>query len=341
MLNRATGECSVRIRYSEPDQGYSQSYAAPQTQQGGYRKLQESYGGEEVPEDDGLIDTSHNRLNRSGKIALWVGFGILFLSACYYLRVGQGLAALAEQNNQVTGFSPKMGESIFNFQSSACTIAGFVCLTASLAYLMMATGHGFYVQCFSGRSFFYARYVDWIITTPLLIHALCHFANAPEEQWSLMVFMDVIMIVAGLIGSTVSGSERWIYFGFGCLALIPVLYYLCKLRSQKIDNRPYDPSTGMIKVSGTDPKVHLPYIWFFHCYDRLAVLTTFLWFLYPIVWACAEGTGRLSVDGEAIVYAVLDVLAKALFGWLICTTEIRDQKDIEASSQPVVQEPWL
>jgi len=236
-----------------------------------------------------------------------------------------------------------MSDSIYYFQSPACSIAGFVCLTASLAYLMMATGSGFYVQCFSGRSFFYARYVDWVITTPLLLHALCHFANAPEEQWSLMVFMDVIMIVAGLIGSTVSGSERWIYFGFGCLALIPILYFLCKLRTQQLDNRPYNAKTGLIETDPTkySESVQLPHIWFFHNYDRLAVLTTALWFLYPIVWVCAEGTGKLSVDGEAITYAVLDVLAKALFGWLVCTADAKDRTEIEATSQKLVNSPWV
>jgi bacteriorhodopsin len=39
---------------------------------------------------------------------------------------------------------------------------------------------------------------------------------------------------------------------------------------------------------------------------------------YPIVWAMANGSRRLSVDGEIIVYGILDVLAKGVFGaWLL------------------------
>ena len=44
------------------------------------------------------------------------------------------------------------------------------------------------------------------------------------------------------------------------------------------------------------------------------------WFCYPIVWIVSEGTGTLSVDGEVIIYAVLDIIAKALLGFFIITS---------------------
>ena len=38
------------------------------------------------------------------------------------------------------------------------------------------------------------------------------------------------------------------------------------------------------------------------------------------VWGIADGARKLSVDGEIIAYAVLDVLAKPVFGfWLLFT----------------------
>lgn len=38
------------------------------------------------------------------------------------------------------------------------------------------------------------------------------------------------------------------------------------------------------------------------------------------IWGVAEGSRILSVDGEIIAYAVLDVLAKPIFGaWLLIT----------------------
>jgi bacteriorhodopsin len=48
-----------------------------------------------------------------------------------------------------------------------------------------------------------------------------------------------------------------------------------------------------------------------------------LWTLYPIVWAVGDGSYKLSVDGEIISYAVLDILAKPVLGlWLLTARAI-------------------
>jgi bacteriorhodopsin len=45
-----------------------------------------------------------------------------------------------------------------------------------------------------------------------------------------------------------------------------------------------------------------------------------LWLTIGSVWAIANGSRIISVDAEIICYAVLDVLAKAGFGfWLLFT----------------------
>lgn len=40
----------------------------------------------------------------------------------------------------------------------------------------------------------------------------------------------------------------------------------------------------------------------------------------PSVWGIADGAHRVNIDGEIIAYAVLDILAKGVFGfWLLLT----------------------
>ncbi|NRJ45862.1 hypothetical protein F3B15_25070, partial [Salmonella enterica subsp. enterica serovar Typhi] len=42
--------------------------------------------------------------------------------------------------------------------------------------------------------------------------------------------------------------------------------------------------------------------------------------IYPIIWGIADGSRNINVDSEIIAYAVLDVLAKPVFGfWLLFT----------------------
>merc|ERR1712093_131411 len=91
--------------------------------------------------------------------------------------------------------------------------AGVVCLIASLAYFTMSLGHGYISKC-DGRSFYYARYVDWMLTTPLMLWDLCVLAKADSRTRLFIIVMDVLMIGSGLIGGLIEGKERWAFFGF-------------------------------------------------------------------------------------------------------------------------------
>merc|ERR1712216_811681 len=114
-------------------------------------------------------------------------------------------------------------------------------------------------------------------------------------------FMDVLMIVAGLIASVVDGGFKWFFFAFAILTFLPVIHYICWLRSKVVDAR-------------------FDYSLFFWNYSTMANLTAFAWFAYPIVWVLCEGTSVISADGEAIIYTVLDLISKALLGMFIISS---------------------
>merc|ERR1711990_1069828 len=216
-----------------------QSYGAQQ--QSGYRHLQAyGFGAPVATAPDftsgpnGTFDTRNLRINRTGTIVLWVAFGILFLLACYYLRMFHWYYHIADADDNTSAFvlthnggAESVHHSILHFLSNPSLIAGCVCLIASLA---MATDNGWYTRCHDGRQFFFARYIDWVVTTPLMLHALAHFANSPDEIWNFLFFSDVLMIVSGLVASAIDGPEKWIYYGFAVLAFIPdltVLAWFC------------------------------------------------------------------------------------------------------------------
>ena len=189
------------------------------------------------------------------------------------------------ETTNTTSVGGKILASNSDSQLRRC-IAGFICMMASLAYLTMATGHGYITRCCDGRSFYYARYIDWMFTTPLMLYELhtlfetgaVHFRlfnSYSEFLW--IFFMDILMIASGLIGSLVCGSEKWVFWGFSVLTFIPILYQLCS----------WDDS---LSESAT--------------YKKAMNITVVTWFFYPIVWIFAEGTGDLSSNGEAIAYTV-------------------------------------
>lgn len=59
------------------------------------------------------------------------------------------------------------------------------------------------------REIFYARYIDWVITTPLLLMDLLLTAGLPWPTiiWTLLV--DEVMIITGLMGALVKTRYKW------------------------------------------------------------------------------------------------------------------------------------
>lgn len=65
------------------------------------------------------------------------------------------------------------------------------------------------------REIFYVRYIDWFITTPLLLMDLMLTAGMPWPTILFVVLVDEIMIVSGLVGALVRSVYKWGYFTFG------------------------------------------------------------------------------------------------------------------------------
>lgn len=146
------------------------------------------------------------------------------------------------------------------------------------------------------REIFYVRYIDWFVTTPLLLTDLLLTAGVPWPTILVTILADEIMIVTGLVGALTSTSYKWGYWTFGMFALFFIAYELV------IDARRHATAFGG-SVKST----------FLQC----GVLTIFLWFLYPIAWGLSEGGNVIHPDSEAIFYGILDVLAKPGFGFLL------------------------
>jgi len=303
-MDRTTGACSPKAYGMAYQPQYAQSandYGGQTMQQNGYRVLQSGEGS--CPPH--TKDTNDNRVTK--RWPLWTGFALLFIPALWFLCAMFGDLT---DDGSINGsnLSPEE-EARFAKDNGGLkrVVAGFICMVASLAYLTMATGHGFITRCCDGRSFYYARYIDWMITTPLMLWELSSLAqdfgigHTDVHFWWLF-FLDILMIAAGLIGSLLCGSEKWAFWGFSVLCFIPILVQLCGWDTEPAGTAGNE--AGRAK------------------YKRAMNITVVTWFFYPIVWIFAEGNGTLSANGEAIAYTVLDIIAKSVFGF-VCIQELR------------------
>jgi len=122
-------------------------------------------------------------------------------------------------------------------------LSGLVLTIAMVSYLVMATGLGVtYVPIhYHGheasnyrflRELFYARSIDWLFTTPLLLLSLAVLAGLSPYETTLAILADVFMIVTGLFASLVPARwapgerARWGFFTVSCVAFLWIWWIL-------------------------------------------------------------------------------------------------------------------
>jgi len=193
-------------------------------------------------------------------------------------------------------------------------ITTMIVIFASLSYFAMASGHATTYNCslvkdHHGklpsthhrlcREVFPARYIDWAITTPLLLLDLSLLAGIDGAHTLMAIVADLIMIFAGLLSAYGDDqtAQKWGWFSIACISYLFVIWHVAVHGARTVRAKGSRVTTLFASLAG---------------------LTLVLWTAYPIVWGVAGGVRKVTVDSEVIAYAVLDILAKPVFGlWLL------------------------
>jgi bacteriorhodopsin len=196
-------------------------------------------------------------ITTAGSDFLWMVFSVM---AATTLGIGIWCAV-----------SVPRGSRVFHHLSMMITA------TASVAYFCMASDLGatpIGVEFVRGtynadritRSIWYVRYIDWTVTTPLLLLELLLVTGLPLSDIVITIFADEVMIVTGLVGALVESQYKWGLFSIGCFAMLYVFYQL------------YFPGRQSTHSLGSELS---------KTYLVGAGILSFLWFLYPIAWGLA------------------------------------------------------
>ncbi|CAN5886188.1 sensory rhodopsin II [soil metagenome] len=178
-------------------------------------------------------------------------------------------------------------------------IAMFIPVWSGLAYTAMALGQG-QVEI-AGQTTYFARYIDWTVTTPLLLLSLgltaMFYVPKDKRQVSLLaglVGADIVMILCGLVADLSSRPEvRFTWYGLGCVALIVVLWGIW----------------GPLRTIAAAHGERLSKV-----YNGLALYLTVLWFGYPTVWLLGpSGLGVIDQTTDTLLFVVLPFFSKVVF----------------------------
>jgi len=238
-------------------------------------------------------------------IFLWVGTAGMFLGMLYFITRGWDVT------------DPRMQKFYI--------VTTLIAAIAFTNYLAMATGFGAvdlapFLEGVEEKPIYWARYTDWILTTPLLLYDLALLAGADREEIATLVGLDVMMIVTGIIATLAvapvdslgfsADAHRVLWWGVSTGFFLVLLLFLFRGLSDKVSRLDSD-------TRGT--------------FNLLRILIVILWSAYPVWWLIgSEGLGVLGLTVETAGFAVLDLTAKVGFGIIL----LRSHSVLEASKAP-------
>lgn len=175
-------------------------------------------------------------------------------------------------------------------------IAMFIPIWSAAAYIALALGQG-KVEVNEQITYF-ARYLDWVVTTPLLLLALAFTAFFKvKKDYTLIagvIGADIFMILTGLIADLSVEPARYIWYGLGVVAFVVIMYLLW---------------VPMRAEAAAHPESRIGGI-----YTRGLTYLTIFWIGYPLVWLIGpSGLNLVSQDIDTLLFIVLPIFSKVGF----------------------------
>jgi len=164
------------------------------------------------------------------------------------------------------------------------------------------------------------RYVDWLLTVPLLmVELILVMKLSSSETWSKATrlgLLAAVMVVLGYPGEVSADPvTRWIWWGLAMIPFVWIVYELFVGLSKSIQAQP-DNVRGLV--------------------DTARWLTLVSWSFYPIVFIfpMIGLTGDVAQVAVQVGYTVADIVAKAVFGVVIYMIAVR-KSELEMGSPRV------
>ena len=181
---------------------------------------------------------------------------------------------------------------------TSLTVSGLVTLIAAVHYFYMRD-----VWVASGTSPTELRYIDWLLTVPLLlVEVIAVLALTREVSRSLIMRLvpaSAAMIALGYPGAISNDQNTQVLYGvLSTLPFLYILYVLFVELGKSLDRQP----AGVAETVG-----------------RLRLLLIATWGVYPIayIFNIVGDASASSFVTVQVGYTIADVLAKCVFGLTI------------------------
>ncbi|KAI5927981.1 heat shock protein 30 [Camillea tinctor] len=186
-----------------------------------------------------------------------------------------------------TSFVARSGEKIFHYLFTIALLVG------SIAYYAQASDLGYLLiyQVNSSPAFgltrqiFYAKYINWVVSFPVLSIALGLLSGVSWATIFYNVTLSWTWVISYLISAFTTSNYKWGFYAFGTIAWVLLAF-----------NTLFTGSTAAKRVGVASD------------HTLLAGWLNLLWLLYPIAFGLTDGGNRIGVTPGYIFFGILDVL---------------------------------
>ena len=199
---------------------------------------------------------------------------------------------------------------------TSLTVSGLVTGIAFWHYMYM---RGVWVDSVAatgeGSSPIVYRYIDWLLTVPLLIIEfyliLRAVTNVASSLFTKLLVGSLVMLIAGYLGESAAvngGSTTVVYAGFG-VGMLAWFYMIRELHSGE----------GGVAVKQASPAVQ-------SAYKAMMMIIIVGWAVYPLGYVFGHMVGDGNPASLNLIYNFADFVNKILFGliiWHAAVTESR------------------
>jgi bacteriorhodopsin len=191
---------------------------------------------------------------------------------------------------------------------TSLTVSGLVTLVAAVHYLYMRE-----VWVSTGSSPTVFRYIDWLITVPLLMVEFFLILSAITKVssgvfWRLMIG-TFVMLVSGYLGEARYVSA-WPAFIVGMAGWAFILYEIFAGEASKINAQSAPPAVQS-------------------AFSTMRLIVTIGWAIYPVGYFFGYLTGsgpEASASALNLIYNLADVLNKIAFGLIIWSVAVSESE---------------
>ena len=192
---------------------------------------------------------------------------------------------------------------------TSLTVSGLVTLVAAVHYFYMRD-----VWVATGSTPTVFRYIDWLITVPLLMIEfyliLSAIAKVPVGVFWRLMIGTLVMLIGGYLGEA-RYMAVWPAFIIGMLGWAYILYEIFMGQASKINAQSSPPAVQS-------------------AFNTMRWIVTIGWAIYPVGYFFGYLTGSNPTDSANalnIIYNLADVLNKIAFGLIIWTVAVSETEN--------------